>query len=94
MDAFSTIPYEKGYAFVKYLQELIGVDNFWEFLRNFIKNYKFKCVDFNDVKTFYSSEVKRFFDETKANEILSSIDWETWVYSPGLPLKQPLFLEI
>lgn len=38
-DSFSKLPYEKGYQFLTYLETLIGVDDFQNFVRTYIKKY-------------------------------------------------------
>lgn len=94
MEAYSIIPYEKGYAFIKYLQELIGTDNFFEFLRNLIQKHKYGCLEFIDVKDCFCLEVKRLMTDEESEKVLSEIDWENWAFSTGYPLIEPKFEEI
>lgn len=94
MDAYSTVPYEKGYVFIKYLQELIGIDNFYIFLRALINKYKYKCIDYTHVMECYIEEVNKLFSEDKAEAILTQIDWYEWIFSTGLPLEKPLYNDI
>jgi len=39
-DAFSTIPYYKGYQLLYYMETLVGEDNFQEFLRYYILGHQ------------------------------------------------------
>ena len=84
-DAFSTIPYEKGYQFLFYLESLVGEEIFHEFyLEYFHKNERHSVTveQFQDqfVRTLYDS-----MEHDKAQEIFDQIDWDTWLYTPGLP---------
>lgn len=83
---FSTIPYEKGFNFLYYLQTIIGENSFEIILRNYIERYKYKAVDYKLFKMHLIVEVKRMFLYTKAFWILSKIDWGKWLFSPGYPL--------
>jgi len=94
IESYSLVPYEKGYAFIKFLQNIIGIEKFYEFLKNFIEIYKFGCVEYIDVKKFYESEVIRIHGSNKGEVLLKEIDWEAWVFSTGLPLHEPNFDEI
>eukprot|EP00599_Poterioochromonas_sp_BG-1_P002198 CAMPEP_0173144564 /NCGR_PEP_ID=MMETSP1105-20130129/7301_1 /TAXON_ID=2985 /ORGANISM="Ochromonas sp., Strain BG-1" /LENGTH=888 /DNA_ID=CAMNT_0014058255 /DNA_START=71 /DNA_END=2737 /DNA_ORIENTATION=- len=43
-DAFSSIPYEKGFNLLNYLENLVGGDNFDVFVKSYIQEFKFKSV--------------------------------------------------
>lgn len=79
-DAFSSIPYEKGSAFLYYIETLVGgQDVFNPFLRCYIDKFKYLTVTTSDFKDFlyeYFSENIEHFDE---------IDWDSWLYKPGMP---------
>lgn len=78
-DAFSRVPYEKGFYFLYHLQSLVGgPDKFEPFIRHYFETFKFKTVDSNQFKSLFLS----FF---KAEEKTLDIDWDTWLYSPGVP---------
>ena len=84
-DGFSTIPYEKGYQFLVYLEEKVGEDNFREIMANYIDTYKYKSVDWTDFKKIYEENVSKKMDKNNANQILNSIDWDKWVTEKGFP---------
>ena len=44
-DGFSTIPYEKGYQFLVFLEEKVGEDTFREIMSKYIDTYKYKSAD-------------------------------------------------
>lgn len=80
-DAFSSVPYEKGYAFLYYLEQLLGGQQIFEtFLRSYINEYKYKSIDTDTWKMFL---IKYFKNEKNAE--LSKIDWNAWLYQPGMP---------
>lgn len=78
-DAFSSVPYEKGFNFLFYLQSLVGGDEpMNQFLRAHCDKYKFSCVNSQDWKEFFLD----FFKDIKE---LEAVDWDTWLHKPGLP---------
>ena len=80
-EAFSSVPYEKGSAFLWYLEETLGGPEVFEpFLRSYIDHFAYKSIDTDDFKSYLLD----YFNE---NSAVASIDWETWLYSPGLPEK-------
>jgi leukotriene-A4 hydrolase len=87
-DAFSTVPYEKGFALLYTLQELLGGPAVFEpFLKAYIENFKYKSIVTDDWKNFLYS----YFSSEEDQKKLNSVDWETWLYGLGLPPYQPNF---
>ena len=84
-DGFSTIPYEKGYQFLCYLEEKVGEDNFQKIMGNYIEKYKYKSVDWTDFKSVYEEFVKQNYEGRNARKILNVIDWDKWVTEKGFP---------
>ena len=75
---YTSIAYEKGFAFIWYLQSVTGVENFELFLAAYIKKFSYTSLNTNEFVEFF----KDFFkDEEKINEI----DWDSWLNKPGLP---------
>eukprot|EP00898_Chlorokybus_atmophyticus_P001097 jgi/Chlat1/1989/Chrsp158S02286 len=78
-DAFSSVPYEKGFNFLFYLQTLVGGSSAFEaFLRAYIDHFKYKTLDTQDFKDF-------FLEHFKGCQRLDEIDWEAWLRKPGMP---------
>eukprot|EP00877_Chromochloris_zofingiensis_P004503 jgi/Chrzof1/14053/Cz08g22210.t1 len=78
-DAFSRVPYEKGFYFLYYLQDVVGGPSAFEpFMRSYLTHFAFKTVDSYQFKDF-------FCDHFKGNAAISSIDWDAWFYNPGMP---------
>ncbi|KAL4880505.1 leukotriene A-4 hydrolase [Aspergillus karnatakaensis] len=83
-DAFSTIPYEKGFAFLFYLENLVGKEKFDRFIPHYFTTYKEKSVDSYEFK----ATLLGFFEsDAEASKLLQELDWDAWFYKPGLPPK-------
>lgn len=44
-DAFSKVPYEKGYQFLYYIQTLLGPDYMQLMLQNYTKTFAYQSID-------------------------------------------------
>eukprot|EP01130_Rhizamoeba_saxonica_P016590 TRINITY_DN7698_c0_g1_i1.p1 TRINITY_DN7698_c0_g1~~TRINITY_DN7698_c0_g1_i1.p1 ORF type:complete len:609 (+),score=146.13 TRINITY_DN7698_c0_g1_i1:517-2343(+) len=80
-DAFSAIPYEKGFNFLWYLEnEVVGGPEIFEpFLKSWVQKYSGSQATSEDFKEF-------FMDYFKANEdTVSLVDWDLWLKTPGYP---------
>lgn len=88
-DAFSTVPYEKGFNLLFYLENLVGgVESFDPFIKHYFTKFSRKSLDtwqFLDV-------LFEFFHENRA--LLESVDWETWLFTPGMPPKPQFMTEL
>lgn len=78
-DSFSTVPYEKGFNMLFHLEQIIGLEKFNPFIKHYFNEFKYQSLDtyqFLDcLYGFYSND----------HELLDSIDWELWLFQPGLP---------
>ena len=83
--AFSSIPYEKGFQFVYYLEHLVQPENFQKFLREYINEFYQKSISSEDFRAFFEGFVVRTFGKHNATEIFNQIDWDAWLKQPGLP---------
>ncbi|KAI6179628.1 Leuk-A4-hydro-C domain-containing protein [Aphelenchoides besseyi] len=86
-DAFSVLPYEKascsGSAFLLYLEQQLGSkERFEEMFKAYIKKYRRQSIVTNDW-------VEPFFSDKK--DVLDNIDFDSWLYKPGLPPNKPNF---
>jgi leukotriene-A4 hydrolase len=77
-DAFSRIPYEKGFAFLVHLERLAGgAQPFEAFLRDaYLPRFAYGAVTTAEFRDAYTLA----FPAASA-----SIDWETWLHAPGMP---------
>lgn len=82
-DAFSSIPYEKGFNFLYYLEKLIGKSKFDTFIPHYFTVWHGKSLDSYDFK----STLLDFFanDPTTSAKLTEQVNWDAWFYTPGLP---------
>ncbi|GFO29176.1 leukotriene a-4 hydrolase [Plakobranchus ocellatus] len=85
-DAFSSVPYEKGFALLYHLEQLLGgPDVFEPFLRAYIEEFKYKSISSQDWKAF----LFEYFSSQEDQQKLETVDWNTWFYGLGMPPFQP-----
>ena len=85
-DAFSTVPYEKGFHFLWYLDRLVGREHFDKFIPHYFQTWAKKSLDsFEFKQTFLDFFNAYGNEEIKAK--VAQIDWEGRFYTPGLPPK-------
>ncbi|KAI1500842.1 leukotriene A-4 hydrolase [Biscogniauxia marginata] len=85
-DAFSSVPYEKGFHFLYYLDRLVGREHFDKFIPHYFKTWARKSLDsFEFKKTFLD-----FFEgygNAEIKEKIAQIPWDERFFKPGLPPK-------
>lgn len=84
-DAFSTIPYDKGFQLLYYLESLVGEDLFQTFLRQYILNFSQTSVVTDDLRFSWEDFVEDHFSADETNRILAAVNWDAWIYQDGLP---------
>eukprot|EP00984_Skeletonema_dohrnii_P028314 scaffold18247_cov102-Skeletonema_dohrnii-CCMP3373.AAC.3 len=82
-DAFSSIPYEKGFNLLYSLERMVGKDKFGEFTKAYFNEFKFGVITSEKFQNFFESYFEGIVD-------VSSFDWETWLHQPGMP-EEPIF---
>ncbi|MEL6537654.1 MAG: M1 family metallopeptidase, partial [Bacteroidota bacterium] len=83
-DGLTTIAYDKGYFFVRWLEEEAGRENFDRFLKNYFETNAFQTMTTVDFLAYMEENL------IKANGLsLTAEDWDAWVYGPGLPPTLP-----
>ncbi|GAB1217141.1 hypothetical protein ATERTT37_006366 [Aspergillus terreus] len=83
-DAFSSIPYEKGFNFLFHLENLVGKQKFDQFIPHYFTKFKGKSLDSYEFK---ATILDFFKSDAEASKLLNELDWDTWFYAPGLPPK-------
>ncbi|KAI7361533.1 Leukotriene A-4 [Hortaea werneckii] len=81
-DAFSSIPYEKGFTFLYHLEKLIGKEKWDKFIPHYFTAFKEKSVDSYEFK---ATLLSFFAEDAEASKKLENLEWETWFYKPGFP---------
>lgn len=81
-EAFSSVPYEKGFNLLFYLENLLGgTAEFDPFIKHYFQKFSKQSLDtFQFLDTLFE-----FFADKR--ELLESVDWETWLFKPGMPPK-------
>lgn len=75
-DAFSIVPYEKGYLFLKALEAAAGRPAFDAFLGKWLGAHRFGAVDTDDFLALV---------ERENPGLLAKVDAKAWIDAPGLP---------
>ncbi len=81
-EGMSEIAYEKGYFFLRLIEETVGRDEFDVFLKNYFNDHKFQTII-----------TEYFIGYLKDNLLIpsgSKINIDEWVYSAGLPENCPV----
>ncbi len=81
-DGVSRIAYDKGYFFLRLIEETVGRDRFDEFLKTYFQTHRFGVMT-----------TELFLDYLREN-LISDEDWNSigvsaWVYGKGLPDNMP-----
>lgn len=83
-DAFSSIPYEKGYTFLSFLEKQVGKEKWDVFVPYYFNQFARLSLDSYDFK---ASLLAYFQSDTVASAALKKVDFDAWFYLPGLPPK-------
>ncbi|PSN69214.1 leukotriene A-4 hydrolase [Corynespora cassiicola Philippines] len=86
-DAFSSIPYEKGFHALYAFELLLGKDKWDKFIPHYFETFKFKSLDSYEFKACL---IDFFAKDAEAAKKLEDFDWDTLFYAPGYP-KKPQF---
>ncbi len=81
-DAFSSVPYEKGFNLLYHIQKVLGGPVVFDpFVKFYFERYARAVVDTD----MFKSCLFEFYHEEEHRRALNAIDWETWFYGTGLP---------
>ncbi|XP_034019465.1 leukotriene A-4 hydrolase [Thalassophryne amazonica] len=85
-DAFSSVPYEKGFALLYHLEELLGgPEVFMGFVKSYIQMFAYRSVTTDEWKNHLFTYFKDKLD------VLNKVDWEAWMHVPGMPPVKPKY---
>ncbi|NVJ22610.1 MULTISPECIES: M1 family metallopeptidase [Myxococcus] len=79
-EAFSQIPYEKGYLFLRAMEDAVGRDAFDGFLRRYLATYRFRAL---------TTEEFIAFTERELPGVLAKVDADAYLQRPGIPAGAP-----
>jgi leukotriene-A4 hydrolase len=79
--SFSTVPYEKGFQFLNYLETLIGDAAFQQFLQFYISQHSLTSISALDFRGTWEYFVERKLGllPEEINGILAQVDFERWI---------------
>ncbi|KAF2094168.1 leukotriene A-4 hydrolase [Rhizodiscina lignyota] len=83
-DAFSSVPYEKGFVFLYHLENLIGKTKWDKFIPHYFETFRMKSLDSFEFK---KTLIDFFASDAEASKKLKDLDWDKWLFSPGYPPK-------
>uniref|UniRef100_A0A669F6I1 Leukotriene A4 hydrolase n=1 Tax=Oreochromis niloticus TaxID=8128 RepID=A0A669F6I1_ORENI len=85
-DAFSSVPYEKGFALLYHLEEQLGgPEVFMGFVKSYIQRFAYSSVTTEEWKNYLFAYFKDKVD------ILNKVDWNAWMFTPGMPPVKPQY---
>lgn len=82
-DGVTTIAYDKGYHFLRLIEETIGRERFDAFLKNYFTSHSFQVMTTTEF-------VKLLNTELLTPEEAETIGVEEWIYGTGLPANCPV----
>ena len=82
-DGMTAIAYDKGYFFLRLMEETVGREAFDAWLKNYFETYAFKGMDTEQFVVY----LQRTLLSDPAT--LNAVNLESWIYGPGLPPNCP-----
>ena len=79
-DAYSQVPYEKGYLFLRALETAVGSTRFDAFLRSYLEKFAFHSLTTAEFLAFLSAGLP---------EAAGAVDIDAWVDGEGVPPSAP-----
>ncbi|MGB1944628.1 MAG: leukotriene A4 hydrolase C-terminal domain-containing protein, partial [Flavobacteriales bacterium] len=78
-DGLTAIAYDKGYFFLRRIEEVVGRETFDSFLKTYFATHAFSVMD-----------TDRFIDYLKSvlltsDELQAAVNLNAWIFGPGLP---------
>jgi len=73
-DAFSTVPYEKGFNLLYNLEKRVGKDAFERFAKSYLKKFSKITVTSDAFRLFFCSQFG-------SHEKIVDFDWDAWFHT-------------
>ncbi|KAJ4319121.1 Leucyl aminopeptidase yscIV [Neodidymelliopsis sp. IMI 364377] len=83
-DAFSSVPYEKGFHALYQFELLLGAKKWDTFIPHYFSTFANKSLDSYDFKACL---INFFESDAEASKKLQDFDWDKLFYAPGYPPK-------
>ncbi|KAI8616940.1 peptidase family M1-domain-containing protein [Chytriomyces sp. MP71] len=92
-DAFSSVPYEKGYHLLHHLETILGgIEVFDGYLKNHVETFSHRSITSFEFKDNLYAYFERVHGKEKV-AALDTVDWDAWFYSHGMPPVKNVFDE-
>ncbi|MBO9583493.1 MAG: leukotriene A4 hydrolase C-terminal domain-containing protein [Flavobacterium sp.] len=79
-DGISMIPYVKGYAFLRVIENAVGREKFDSFIKNYFDSHAFQSITTEDFVKYLNENL------IKGDKALADkIKLDDWIYKPGIP---------
>ena len=79
-DVFSEVPYEKGYLFLRAIEESVGREAFDKFLAAYIGRFRFRSITSDDFVALLEEQLPGAF---------AKVNGKAWLEEGGLPARAP-----
>ncbi|WNG45989.1 M1 family metallopeptidase [Archangium minus] len=80
-EAFSQVPYEKGFLFLRAIEDAVGRPAFDDFLKRYIESHRFQALTTEQFTTFVEKHLPG---------VLAKVDAEAYLNKPGIPQGSPV----
>jgi aminopeptidase N len=91
-ESFSDVAYEKGYLFLRMLEEALGRERWDRFLPRYFDEFGFGSM----TSARFLATLREWMAETDpgAESLESRLQLDAWVYGPGLPANRPVIRSV
>ncbi|EGF79700.1 hypothetical protein BATDEDRAFT_19784 [Batrachochytrium dendrobatidis JAM81] len=90
-DAFSSVPYEKGFNLLFYLEKLVGGPAVFEpYVKAHVEKFSHKSITTADFHKFLFEYFGKVENGSKLS-VLHAVDWDSWFNKPGMPVVENEF---
>ncbi|MHB8875223.1 MAG: M1 family metallopeptidase [Myxococcaceae bacterium] len=79
-EAYSQVPYEKGYLFLRAIEDAVGREAFSRFLHSYLSTYRFKSITTDDFTALVEKELPG---------VLAEVGAAAWIDGSGVPANAP-----
>lgn len=92
-DSFSSVPYEKGFNTLYYLERTVGRENFEAFAVAYIKKFQYSTTTSDRFKDFFCSYFQGASSPLSAEKKkeVDALDWKALYHTQGMPPFAPTF---
>ena len=82
-DGMTAIAYDKGYFFLRLMEETVGRAAFDSFLKTYFETHAFSVMDTDQFITYLKTNL------LNTPELLSAVNLDAWIFGAGLPANCP-----